>query len=233
MKARIIVITLVVLVGVGLGAHAAPAQAAEEAVISADDASKLKQGLDALKWLLDEVGRRLEIAEPPIEAKAETNAALEGIKTNLGKIDAMLTARTLALREKSGGQKVAQLSLAITQEETGGAITQKEAGGDETIGAFQTPAIPEYDYKQAAAVGLNFDYNKLIWPVLISIVIVMLTAVWLSRMKEKTEGITVSAAIATPVTTVPPAIPETSPIHPAPLELMSVPTEQNQEHPLY
>jgi len=221
------------LVGIGLGAHATPAKAAEEAVISADDASKLKQGLDALKWLLDEVGRRLGITEPQIEAKAEMNTALEGIKANLGKIDAMLTARTLALREKSGEQKVAQPSPAITQEETGGAITQKEAGEDGTIGAFQTPTIPEYDYTQAATVGLSLDYNKLIWPVLISIVIVMLTALWLSKMKEGAEEVTISAATTTPATTTSSTALKTSSIHPTPLELMSIPTEQNQEHPLY
>lgn len=81
-----------------------PAKAAEEAAISADDAAKLKQGFDALKWLLNEVGRCLEIAEPQIEAKTEMNAAFERIKTNLVKIYAMLATRTLAPREKSGVQ---------------------------------------------------------------------------------------------------------------------------------
>lgn len=212
MNARIVIIVLAVLVGVGFAAQAVPARAAEiaeETVISATDISRLKRGLDTLQVLLNEVERQLEMLGRLAANEAVVNATLGEIRTTLMKVDATIETRKLALAEK---QKATQPPAAVAQNEPTGAALYG------TAGAPQLPTAAGKSNDQLASVGQRPDLTKLIWPAII--VLVVIAVIWSSRrrvVKEKTS----------------PAIPLAPAAPPPPVELMTAPIEPIQEHPLY
>lgn len=91
----------------------------EEAVISAEEAKTLQQALDKLEIILLEFSSAIENGAANAIAESAAAQELENVKITLARIDAMLTARTLALKNSipKEGEQTGELASGINVSE--------------------------------------------------------------------------------------------------------------------
>ena len=194
----------------------------EEAVISPQDAAALKQGLDALEFVLREIDRRLTVAPQSLGNPATLNAALEGLKGGLTAIDQTLTARTLALKVPQPGDRVTVQTSPYAAEETEAMLLSDAALAPQPTAAIESGGGQLAQTERALGLGRS------VWLAVIIAGLAVLAFLWFPR--GNVEKFVSSAAPRPPYNPPAPA----QPIAPAqpnnPASLMTT-SDPNQKRP--
>ena len=138
--------------------------AAAPEVLNSQDAAALKQALDQLGGVLDQVqdkiARQTEIPPPPLD-KPVVSSALSNLKLRLTLLNSTIEVQKLALLARQG--QVAENPAAPAAEQP-----SQTAGGEDQGSqvAAATQNLPEQETAQTASAASSIDPKKLLWVLL-------------------------------------------------------------------